>query len=510
MVFKNVLISVSNKTGLAELALKLEKDGARLVATGGTHIYLQEKGLKKVIRVEEQTGFPEVMDGRVRTLHPHIHIPLLARHWIQADQRLLQDKNLQAFDLLICNLYPFEKITQQKTDDRHVAEMIDIGGVALLRAAAKNFESLLTLCDPTDYDLILNKTSFSLEDRKSLSAKVFHHVSSYDAMIAQTLAPPDQVFPLMGKGGKKHFQLRYGENPHQKGSWLQNRGEAWGLHQARVIQGKPLSYNNLLDLQAAVKTLRTFEEKTTVVCIKHNNPCGIATHSSSLKAVELSLSADPTSVFGGIVALNTHLTVPIAQKLTSLFLEVIIAPDIEDQARQVLAKKKNLRVLIWPQMLEKKPKKLIGRDILGGYLLQSDEDIQPWSKSWQTFGDIPADKIREEVAFAWRAVAHLKSNAIAITADKQTLGLGMGQINRVDAVEHAITRWKKHHPQKKEGVILASDAFFPFTDSIEMAFKKGIRWIVQPGGSLKDQQILQKAEDLGVNLILTGQRHFLH
>ncbi len=507
MKFKNVLISVSDKTGLLDLALKLSQDKTRIVATDGSANYLKKNGIN-AIPVSQQTEFPEVMDGRVRTLHPHIHIPLLARHFHEEDQLLLKEMNIQAFDLLICNLYPFEENIKEKINYRQLSEYIDIGGVALLRAAAKNFESLLVICNPEDYNLLFNQDEFSLEEKRYLSAKAFHHVSSYDALIAKTLAP-QKVFPQMGQGGQKHSPLRYGENPLQKGYWFKYRGEKWGLHQAQVLQGKPLSYNNILDINAAVKTLRVFKDKTTVISLKHNNPCGIATNSDPMKALSMSLSADPISIFGGIIALNSPITPSIAKKLTSIFLECVIAPQVEPDAKKILQEKKNLRVLAWDQMCEDKPPTMSIKDIFGGYVLQSEDKIQPWSNFWQVLGQDPSEEIRKAIAFAWKSVACLKSNAIAITSAQQTLGLGMGQTNRIDALCHAISRWKLCHKDKQD-VILASDAFFPFTDAIEKAFEEKIQWVVQPGGSINDHQVIQRAKQLKINLILTGQRHFLH
>ncbi len=509
MHFKNVLISVSDTTGIAETALKLSQSGARIVATKGTSIYLQKKGIK-VIPVSEQTGFPEVMNGRVRTLHPYIHIPLLARHNNQNDQKLLKSKNLQAFDLLICNLYPFEDAVQQGVT-KDISEYIDIGGVTLLRAAAKNFESLVVICDTEDYALIFDQSRLSLQKRKYLSSKAFHHVSSYDAVIAQTLSMDfNRVFPYMSFSGQYQSSLRYGENPTQKGYWFKQRGESWGLHQAQILQGKTLSYNNILDINAAVRVLRIFKDQTTVVAVKHNNPCGIATDKDSLKALMLSLSADPVSVFGGIVALNGRVTPEIAEKLTSLFLECVITSKVEPEAYKILQKKRNLRVLVWKQMCDPRADLFSIKSVLGGWLLQSEDDVQAWSKQWQIVGQKPDEQIRKGITFAWKTAACLKSNAIAITNAKQTLGLGMGQTNRIDAANHAILRWKTHHPHKQENAILASDAFFPFTDVLERASQEGIKWIIQPGGSIKDAQIIQKAKKLGLNMILTGQRHFLH
>ena len=508
MSFKNVLISVSHKTGISDLALKLSQDGAKIVSTEGTAVELRKKGLK-ITSISELTGFPEVMDGRVRTLHPHIHIPLLARHFNEKDQGLLKEKNIQAFDLLICNLYPFEDIINKGASYRQISEYIDIGGVSLLRAAAKNFESLLVICDPKDYHFLFHQDQFSLEKRRYFAAKAFYHVSSYDALIAKTLGD-SQVFPYMSQGGQLHTSLRYGENPTQKGYWFKYRGDEWGLHQAQILQGKPLSYNNILDINAAVRTLRIFKDKTTVISLKHSNPCGIATDPDPIKAVSLSLSADPVSIFGGIVALNSPITLQIAEKLTSLFLECVIAPKIEEDAYTVLQKKKNLRVLVWSQMCKEEIEQLSTKDILGGYVLQSEDQIHPWSKTWQVLGKMPSDEIRRRIVFAWKTVACLKSNAIAITCKNQTLGLGMGQTNRIDAACHAISRWRSYHPEKQQDIILASDAFFPFTDIIEKAHKEKISWIVQPGGSIKDHHIMKKAKDLEMNLILTGQRHFLH
>lgn len=501
---------MSYKTGLSELAWKLSQSGAKIVSTEGTATYLRKKGLK-VTSVSELTGFPEVMDGRVRTLHPNIYIPLLARYFSTEDQSLLKEKNLQAFDLLICNLYPFEDIIgKEGVSYRQINEHIDIGGVSLLRAAAKNFESLLVICDPEDYHFLLNQNQFSLEERRYFSAKAFYHVSSYDALIAKTLGGPHKVFSYMSQGGQLHTSLRYGENPTQKGYWFKHRGNKWGLHQAKILQGKPLSYNNILDINSAVRALRIFKDKTTVISLKHNNPCGIATDSDPIKAVSLSLSADPVSIFGGIVALNSPITPQIAEKLTSLFLECVIAPQIEADAYKILQKKKNLRVLIWSQMCKKSTETFSTKDILGGYVLQSEDQVCPWSETWQVLGKTPSDEIRKAIAFAWNTVACLKSNAIAITCENQTLGLGMGQTNRVDAACHAILRWKSYHPKKQQNIILASDAFFPFTDIIEKVHEEKISWVVQPGGSIRDHNVIKKAEDLGINLILTGQRHFLH
>ncbi len=506
-IFKNVLVSVSDKSQLETFIPSLAQSGARVVSTGGTAKFLENAGVK-VIHVSEQTGFPEVMDGRVRTLHPHIHIPLLARKHEQGDVKLLEEMGLDNFDLVVCNLYPFEEALSEGLNDRELCEYIDIGGPTLLRAAAKNFETTTVVVDPSDYALVLEGRASDLEFRKRLATKVFYHTSSYDSMIAKRMSA-GEVQKNHSLGGQFVQEMRYGENPQQKAVWYRIRGTSGGIHQAEILQGKELSYNNLLDVDAGVQALRLFE-RPTVVSLKHNNPCGIASSDSLIQATKESLKADPVSVFGGIVALNRPVTGEVAKVLTELFLECVIAPDFDSGSLDIFSKKKNLRVLKWPQVCENKSKQEQIRTVDGGYLVQSSDTVSVWSEEWNVQGKPPTEELVRSMSFIWRVVARLKSNAIAIGSGEKTLGLGMGQVNRIDAVKQAVERWKAFHPNETKDIVLASDAFFPFPDSIEQAHEAGISWIIQPGGSIKDKEVIQKAQDLGVNLVLTKRRHFLH
>lgn len=501
-MFKNALISCSNKDGLVEFLTPLQsKYGTRIVSTGGTAEKLRKSGLK-VTDVSEQTGFPEVMDGRVKTLHPHIHMALLARDEVGQDMATLSRSNLEPFDLVIGNLYPFE-------EDPSV-ETIDIGGPSFLRAAAKNFSRITVLCDPQDYLWVAEKKDLTLDDRRLLAAKVYAHTSAYDAMIAKHFAGEKRLsFRDLSLGGAFVQSLRYGENPQQTAAWFRTRGEDYGLHNSVVLQGKELSYNNLLDIESAVSTVREFYGTSACVAVKHNSPCGAAVSHDSEAALKQCLAADPQSVFGGILATNFVVTEAMAEVLQAVFLECVVAPGYSDEAKGVFAKKKNLRILEWPDF-QKTGDPYLYRSVSGGFLVQKRDQVDlEWQNSWMVLG-APLDlKTRDDLLTAWKVCAHLKSNAIAIVADGQTVGLGMGQVNRVDAVEQAIQRMMRFHGSVAAPV-LASDAFFPFADSIEKIANAGIRCVIQPGGSIKDEEVKAKAKELNVTLVLTGRRHFLH
>lgn len=501
--FKNALVSVSDKTGLVDFLKPLYAKGLRIVSTGGTARTLREAGMK-VIDVSEQTGFPECMDGRVKTLHPRVHMALLSRHGNREDDQLLKQEELAPFDLVIVNLYPFEQALKAKSSQEDLIENIDIGGPSLLRGSAKNFVRLTVVVDPQDYPRLSEIPS--REERQRLAAKAFAHVSSYDAMIAQALAP-QELFPQFSLGGSVVQELRYGENPHQKARWYQRRGALTGWHDAKILQGKELSFNNLLDLESALGLTREFEAPSAVA-VKHNNPCGAATATALEEAVDKCLASDPVSVFGGIIAVNREVSATAAEALNKVFLECVVAPKFSREALQIFAKKKNLRLLEWPQLTERDDFWKL-QTVSGGFLLQQSDRVKLWSEEWKILGEKPSGDVRADLGFAWAACAHLKSNAIAIAAGQQTLGLGMGQVNRVDAVELAIARQRKFHPQVSTPV-LASDAFFPFADSIELIHQAGIRWVIQPGGSMRDEEVFHRAKELGVNLVLTGQRHFRH
>jgi phosphoribosylaminoimidazolecarboxamide formyltransferase / IMP cyclohydrolase len=502
-MFKNALISVSDKTGLEDFLKPFVNNGLQIVSSGGTAQYLESCGFK-VTKVSEQTGFPEVMGGRVKTLHPNIHMPILQRANVKEDQEILKEYGLKPFDLVVVNLYPFEESLKKNLGFKEMIENIDIGGPTLLRAAAKNFESICVVCDPKDYDWISTKKELTEKDRKKLSAKVFGHVANYDSLICNYLSEDQSDFNLKGTQGK---ELRYGENPQQKACWYQTSEQ--GLHQAEILQGKELSYNNLLDIEAALQTLLLFD-KPTAVSVKHNNPCGVAQSTNLIEALKQSLNADPMSVFGGIVALNRTLDKDCAQTLSKLFLECIIAPQITEEAKNILAEKKNLRVLIWQEMLNLDPLKMQSiKSISGGLLVQSTDQILMDRNSWEVVSGELEPTDWQGLEFSWKVCSMLKSNAIAVTSSHQSLGLGMGQVNRVDAVKQAFARAKEFHPQNKD-LYLASDAFFPFPDSIELAAQYDVKAIIQPGGSVKDKAVIEKAKELNIKMVFTGRRHFRH
>lgn len=500
-MFRNALVSVSNKHGLAEFLQKIVSKESRIVSTGGTAAFLiQEKF--QVTKVEEWTGHPEVMDGRVKTLHPRIHMSLLYR---KQDIALLNSFDLEPFDLVVGNLYPFP--------ENPSVETVDVGGPSFLRASAKNFENLIVICDPDDYGWVAEKQlKLSLDERKYLAAKAFRHLSAYDATVATWLeqqADSQREFSQWSWGGNVQQRLRYGENPAQKGFWVAPLADNGGFSQAQQLQGKQLSYNNLSDLEAAVKCLRLFQTQPTVVAVKHNNPCGVASASSLSEAVTKCLAADPKSVFGGIIALNQAINASIATALSELFLECIVAPEVLPEAKVIFGKKPNLRVLQWPDWMRQQTGHEF-RSALGGCLVQTQDQVaKAWNNDWQCKGEAPTETQKSDLLFAWKVCSALKSNAISICRSGQTLGLGMGQVNRVDAVAHAIERAKEFHGSL-EGAVLASDAFFPFEDSVEIIHRAGVRWVIQPGGSVRDEKVIAGAQNLGVNLVLTGQRHFNH
>ncbi len=515
-MFQLALVSVSDKSGLADFLKPLVANGLKVVSTGGTAQFLKEKGIP-VTQVSEVTKFPEVMDGRVRTLHPYIHMSLLGRQHDTEDMKLLGEHGLRPFDLVIGNLYPFEEALKENLNDRDLAEYIDIGGPCLLRAAAKNFETITVVCDPADYNWIQKKGELAVEDRKKLAAKVFAHVSSYDAMIANQLGDGNKLaidesnfvyekdFSI---GGAMIEKLRYGENPAQKAAWYRIKGSSNGLHQAKFIQGKQLSFNNIVDLEAASRTLIEFEGPCAVG-VKHANPCGVGVAKTAKEALEKCIKADNVSIFGGIIATNQEMSTEMAQILDPIFLECIVAPKFSEGAVEIFKKKKNLRLLEWKEITHRAPTMEV-KSIRGGLLVQTFDEVSPWSPKWNVMGATPTEDIKKDLLFAWKVCAHLKSNAIAIAAGGQTLGLGMGQVNRVDAVEHAIERMHHHHKNIKQELVLASDAFFPFADSMEKIKKAGIRWVIQPGGSVRDEEVFAKAKEYGINMVLTGQRHFYH
>ena len=532
-MFKNAFISVSNKEGLLDFVRPLTEKGMRVVSTGGTACLLKAEGIS-VVEVKEETGFAEVMDGRVKSLHPRIYMPLLSRLNHPEDEQVLKKEGLSPFDLVVCNLYPFK---EKALKGEGGMEWVDVGGPSLLRAAAKNFERVTVLCDPTDYDSVLSAGKFpDLEQRKKLAEKVFSLLADYNLHIAKFLKTslPFNASSVSktsvnmshnqptGSSQLKNWKetgecfikarfykdLRYGENPNQNAGWFQIKEK--GLHQAKCLQGKKgLSFNNICDLDSAINVLREFENPCAVA-VKHNNPCGVACGDNIEQAVMKALKVDPVSVFGAVVALNCPISKESAEALSALFLSAVIAPDYTDSALELFKnKRKNLLVLKWPEGRSENLSPIKFRFVDGGLLVQEGQKlVDKWPPDWQYVGERPNSVIQSELLMAWKICSHLKSNSIALVSNGQTVGLGMGEVSRISAVENALHRWKKFHPHSTP--VLASDGFFPFPDSIAVSAKAGIKWVIQPGGSMRDKEVFLKAKSLSVNMVITGLRCFSH
>lgn len=499
------LLSVSNKTGLIDLARSLvEEFDFDLISSGGTAQALKDAGLP-VTKVADYTGSPEILGGRVKTLHPRIHGGILARRDVPQDITDLENNQIRPIDLVVVNLYPFEEtIAKPGVTLSEAVEQIDIGGPAMLRASSKNFAHLTVLCDPAQYDEYLqelrqNNGQASLEFRQKAALKGFSHTASYDQAIASYLTEAQQ-YTL---SGTQLQSLRYGENPHQPAAWYQTGTTGWTA--ATKLQGKELSYNNLVDLEAARRIIAEFPDTPAATIIKHTNPCGTALGSTISEAYQKAFNADAVSAFGGIVALNRPIDAATASELTKTFLECVVAPACEAEAQEILAKKSNVRILILPDLSN--GSKEIVKAIAGGFLVQASDDIIADSSKWQVVTERqPTASELAELLFAWKVCKHVKSNAIVVTSDRATLGVGAGQMNRVGSVKIAL----EQAGEKAKGAILASDGFFPFDDSVRTAAASGITAIVQPGGSLRDQDSIKAANELGLVMVLTGVRHFLH
>ena len=508
------LLSVSDKAGLLELGRGLVALGIELVSTGGTARALADAGLP-VVSVAAVTGYPEMMDGRVKTLHPAVHGGILARRDRPDDLRAIAAQNIQPIDVVIVNLYPFAKTAADPSSPFDgLVEEIDIGGPSMLRAAAKNFQHVLPVVDPGDYPRLIEQLRRAdgpaLEFRLELMKKAFRHTAEYDRTIADTL---DQVTTegrrfIRGRGGDRQ-QLRYGENPHQKAWWV--HGGAGNPRRWTVHQGKELSFTNLLDLDAALRIALEFTEPVGVV-IKHTNPCGVATGATLAEAYVTAREADPLSAFGGIVGLNGPLDEATARAITSTFIEAVIAPSLEDAARPILAAKANLRVVTMPAAAPGS----VGeetRSFLGGRLVQETDRVVEALTPWPS-GEAPKVVTRRSptaeewtaLRFAWRVCAHVKSNAVIFTGTDRTLSVGAGQMSRVDAVKVAVLK----AAGKLRGSVAASDAFFPFRDGVDAIAAAGATAVVQPGGSVKDAEVIAAADECGLAMVFTGRRHFRH
>lgn len=502
------LLSVSNKTGIGDLARSLvEEFGFDIISSGGTAKTLKEAGIP-VTKVSDYTGSPEILGGRVKTLHPRIHGGILARRDMEEHIIDLENNQIRPIDLVVVNLYPFtETIAKPGVTLADAVEQIDIGGPAMLRAAAKNYAHLTVLCDPAQYGEYLQELRqnevVSLEFRQKCALKGFSHTASYDHAIASYLAGTQT--PEFTLSGTQIQSLRYGENPHQPAAWYQTGSEATGWAAATKLQGKELSYNNLVDLEAARRIIAEFTDSPAATIIKHTNPCGTAEATNIFDAYQKAFNADSTSAFGGIVALNRPLDAATATELTKTFLECVVVPGCDAAAQEILTKKGNVRLLILPDLLTG-PKETV-KAIAGGFLVQSTDDIIADPTQWQVVTERqPTPQELGELLFAWKVCKHVKSNAIVITSDRTTLGIGAGQMNRVGSTKIAIAQ----AGEKAQGAFLASDGFFPFDDTIRAAAAAGITAIVQPGGSLRDKDSIKAANELGLLMVVTGVRHFLH
>ncbi|MBW3041324.1 bifunctional phosphoribosylaminoimidazolecarboxamide formyltransferase/IMP cyclohydrolase [Prochlorococcus marinus] len=513
------LLSVSDKTGLIPLAKALVNDfGFKIISSGGTAKLIESENLP-VTRVADYTGFPEILEGRVKTLNPKIHGGILARRDKKSHLNDLNEQNINPIDLVVVNLYPFEQtISKKNVSWEEAIENIDIGGPAMIRAAAKNHQDVLVVTNPNQYpDLIdaYRLKTITNELRKIYSQKAFEHTAIYDLTISKWIAnkiPSKKASWLQAVPLKQ--KLRYGENPHQKASWYGEPEKGWSG--ANQLQGKELSTNNLLDLEAALSTLREFGYENTTnidsyqkaaVVIKHTNPCGVATGDTPYLAIKRALDGDRVSAFGGIIAINCTVDEAAAKELENIFIECIVAPCFDNQAQEILSKKKNLRLLeLKAESIQKAAKKHI-RSILGGLLIQDSDEPDVDKKEWKNVTNLIPNEIElNDLSFAWKIVKHIRSNAIAVASNGQSLGIGAGQMNRIGSAKLAL----EAAGIKSKGAVLASDGFFPFDDTVKMAADYGITSIIQPGGSIRDNDSISACNDLGIKMVFTGKRHFLH
>ncbi|NHC23296.1 bifunctional phosphoribosylaminoimidazolecarboxamide formyltransferase/IMP cyclohydrolase [Nocardioides sp. IC4_145] len=512
---KRALVSVYDKTGLDDLVRGLHEAGVVLVSTGGSARRIEELGLP-VTRVEELTGFPECLDGRVKTLHPRVHAGILADRRLDAHVQQLADLEVEPFDLVVCNLYPFtETVASGATPDECV-EQIDIGGPSMVRAAAKNHPSVAVVTSPARYADVLAAVGaggFSLDQRRALAAEAFAHTAAYDVAVASwmgnvlTDSSEGTGFPAWaGATWEKKATLRYGENPHQPAALYTSGHGTGGLAAAEQLHGKEMSYNNYVDTDAARRAANDFDEPAVAI-IKHANPCGIAVGADVAEAHRKAHACDPTSAFGGVIAVNRPVSVEMAQQVAEVFTEVIVAPAYDEGAVEVLQGKKNIRILVCPvdagAAVETRP-------ISGGLLMQHVDHVDAEGDDPSTWtlatGEAASDEVLADLAFAWRACRSAKSNAILLAKGRASVGVGMGQVNRVDSCRLAVSRAGERAP----GSVAASDAFFPFEDGPQILIDAGVTAIVQPGGSVRDELTIEAAKAAGVTMYFTGTRHFAH
>lgn len=502
---KRALISVSDKNGLVDFAKFLEAHGYELISTGGTFKHLKDAGLNP-IQIDEVTDFPEMLDGRVKTLHPKVHGGLLAVRNNEAHMKTVQDYGIGLIDMVIVNLYPFfENVNKDISLDEKV-EFIDIGGPSMLRSAAKNFNSVTVLTDVNDYAIVQNEMSVNgdstIETRKKLAGKVFNLTSAYDAAISSMLL--GEEYPTyLNASYKKVSDLRYGENPHQSAAYYTSTFENGAMKDFEILGGKELSFNNLRDMDLCWKVVNEFKDEMACCAVKHSTPCGVAVGTSALETYTKTFECDPISIFGGIIGMNYKVDAATAEELNKTFLEIVMATDFDEDALEILRKKKNLRII---KIKNDVTDKQVWVKIDGGMLVQNaddqfSEDIRQMTET------APTEEQRKALLFSQRVVKYVKSNAIVVSNGVQAIGIGGGQVNRIWATQQAIERAK----EKFDGeLVLASDAFFPFRDVVDFCAQEGIKAIIQPGGSMKDQDSIDAANEHKIPMLFTGMRHFLH
>lgn len=514
------LISVSDKTGIVEFAKELTALGVEIISTGGTYNKLKEEGVP-AIEISDITGFPECLDGRVKTLHPNVHAGLLAMRSNPEHMKQLEELNVDTIDFVFVNLYPFKQtILKDGVTRAEAVENIDIGGPTMIRAAAKNYQDVAVVVDPADYDKVLGELKeegeVSLDTKFYLMQKVFAHTSNYDTMIANYLKKErgdDSLPETLIMTFEKVQDMRYGENPHQKAAFYREIGKKTGsLVDAVQLNGKELSFNNINDTNGALELLKEFTEPTVVAC-KHGNPCGVGSADNIMDAWTKAFEADRTSIFGGIVVINRPVTLELAAELKKIFLEVIVAPEYDPEGLALLQQKKNVRVLQLPDISVPQPKDALDlKKVNGGLIVQgidcellNEDDLKVVTEVQ------PSQEQMEDLRFAWKVVKFTKSNGIALAKNKQSIGIGPGQVNRIWATkqcfEHAAELISE---DATKGAVLASDAFFPFDDCVEAAHQAGITAIIQPGGSVRDQDSIDKCNEYGIAMVFTGMRHFKH
>ncbi len=516
---KRALISVSDKTGIVDFAKKLSALGIEIVSTGGTYNTLKEAGIE-VINISDVTGFPECLDGRVKTLHPNIHAGLLAMRSNPEHMKQVKELNVDLIDMVVVNLYPFKQtIMKEGVTLEDCIENIDIGGPTMLRAAAKNYQDVSVIIDPSDYEKVLSEISengkVSVETNFYLAAKVFNHTAYYDSMIANYLRDKAGLpkYPdTLSMTFEKVQDMRYGENPHQSAAFYREVGKNEGmLTSVKQLHGKELSFNNINDTHGALELLKEYDEPTVVAC-KHSNPCGVGTGKDIHEAYMKAYNTDPTSIFGGIVCANRKIDKATAEEISKIFLEIVLAPAFDEDALEILTQKKNIRLLTLDSIEKKQPATAFDVKKVSGGILVQDIDNSLLSDELKVVTDRkPTDEEMKDLIFTWKIVKYTKSNGIAIGKNLQSVGIGPGQVNRIWATEQAIDHGQKQLGEDfVKGAVLASDAFFPFDDCVEAAHKAGITAIIQPGGSVRDQDSIDKCNKYGIAMVFTGMRHFRH